>query len=88
MYAVAINAGAKAMTITHAISATRHTNDARTICRVDASQLRISGPEFRATPWRPTIIDGEAWEMSECHELVDGRWEGFVTLRRPERAER
>lgn len=43
----------------------------------------IERPDFRATEWAPTKVRGEAgWEASICEELIEGRWEGFVSIRR------
>lgn len=50
---------------------------------IPAADLDVDQPDFKASKWRPTLIDGRPAEYSECYELVAGRWEGFVSIRRP-----
>ena len=40
----------------------------------------IESPTFRATALRPTIHNGQRAYYRECQELIDGRWEGFVSM--------
>ncbi len=44
------------------------------------AKLRIDQPDFRATEWTETKIQGVPRLMCECSELVEGRWEGFVAV--------
>lgn len=55
---------------------------------IPAADLRVDQPDFKAGAWKPATIRGEPWEASECFELIGGRWEGFVAIRRVRRAAR
>ena len=45
----------------------------------------ISQPDFRCTkPKRVKLKNGTVVAMRECQELIHGRWEGFVSISRPE----
>lgn len=44
--------------------------------------LRIDQPDFKATAWQHTIHAGREYLISQCWELIAGRWEGFVSMRR------
>jgi hypothetical protein len=55
---------------------------------IPAGELSIDQPDFKAGAWKPTIIDGEAWECSQCFEWIGGKWEGFVSIRRARKASR
>lgn len=50
---------------------------------MDALNLtrRIDTPDFRAEPATLTWVKGKRYWMRECAELVDGKWEGFVSMR-------
>lgn len=51
---------------------------------IASAPIETVSPGFRATAYVPTTINGEAWESAECFDYVDGRWEGFVSIRRTE----
>lgn len=42
----------------------------------------IEQADFRRTAFRQTRHNGEVIEYAECEELVDGRWEGFVSMKK------
>jgi len=37
--------------------------------------------DFRCSAETLEMVSGEKWWVSSCYELVDGRWEGFVSMR-------
>ena len=49
---------------------------------IPAAELAIDQPDFKAGVWKRTRLHGEAAEYSECYELIEGRWEGFVSVRK------
>jgi len=55
------------------------TNDIFSLIADD--DLAIDQPTFKASKWKPCRHEKFA-EYSENFELVDGRWEGFVSVRR------
>lgn len=55
---------------------------------IPAAELRVDRPDFKAGAWKPTTIRGERWEASDCFELIGGRWEGFVSIRKARRTGR
>lgn len=42
---------------------------------------RIDSPDFRAEPATLTWHNGRRYWLRVCSELVDGKWEGFVSMR-------
>ena len=42
--------------------------------------FEIDGPDFKATKAVETIHNGREALIRTCYELVDGRWEGFVSF--------
>ena len=42
----------------------------------------IEQADFRATAETLAYHDGQPYYIRTCHELVDGKWEGFVAMRR------
>ena len=42
---------------------------------------RIETPDFRAEPARLTWHRGRRYWIRECAELVNGKWEGFISMR-------
>lgn len=47
----------------------------------DARQPAIVEPDFIAYAEQPTTHDGKAYWLRQCFELIEGRWEGFVSMR-------
>jgi hypothetical protein len=41
-------------------------------------------PAFRESEPQATIHNGEMIWLTVCEELVEGRWEGFVSIRKRE----
>ena len=49
---------------------------------IPAAELAVDQPTFKASVWkRNNNRHGRFQEFSECYELVDGKWEGFVAVR-------
>lgn len=44
-------------------------------------ELTYHGPDFRTRPPVRVMLRGIPFMLTKCEELVDGRWEGFITLR-------
>lgn len=42
----------------------------------------INKSDFKVTEWKSTIHNGETIEYRECYELIHGRWEGFISIRK------
>ncbi len=42
---------------------------------------RIETPDFRAEPATLTWHRGKRYWIRVCYDLVDGKWEGFVSMR-------
>lgn len=43
----------------------------------------IDQPDFRASAWMPAKLkSGELMSYRECQELIAGRWEGFVSIKK------
>jgi hypothetical protein len=60
---------------------------ARTSQQDKPRKLVIDQPDFRAyEPQWVTGPHGVRMLIRECEELVDGRWEGFVSIRKGARA--
>jgi hypothetical protein len=55
---------------------------------IPQAELAIDRPDFKASIWKPATHAGEPIEYSECYELVNGRWEGFVSIRKRRNAPR
>ena len=49
---------------------------------------RIEQPDFKASTWKPAKLEsGEKVLYCECQQLIDGRWEGYVSITRGKRDE-
>ena len=57
---------------------------------IPAGDLAVDQIDFKASKWKPTMIQGRAAEYSECFEWAGGKWEGFVSIRwrKPKRGPR
>jgi hypothetical protein len=57
--------------------------EAERMVRADGKVVwEVEGPDFRRTAFRRvTRANGQVVMMAECEELVDERWEGFVSMR-------
>ena len=42
--------------------------------------FEIDGPDFKATKAVETLHNGQAYLIRTCYELIEGRWEGFVSM--------
>lgn len=47
----------------------------------DGMTFEIDTPEFKATRFEETIHNGRLVLIRTCYELVEGRWEGFISYR-------
>lgn len=47
---------------------------------VKARRREARQSDFRVGPWTKTTHDGKVVWTRVCHELVGGRWEGFVAM--------
>lgn len=52
----------------------------------DMTKLRINEKDLRASEWKWDSKAGSYYSVVEA--LIDGRWEGFVSLRNPEELHR
>lgn len=48
--------------------------------KAEGKEIRINGAELIATAWTKDSKKNQYY--SECFELVGGRWEGFVAIKR------
>lgn len=59
---------------------------------IPRDEIEIDQPTFKASIWKSNDATGTFanTEFCECYTLVDGRWEGFVSVRarRPSRDKR
>ena len=53
---------------------------------IPGDRLRIDQEDFKASDWTRTTVWGVPHLMSECYELVGGKWEGFVAIHKINRA--
>ena len=42
---------------------------------------RIDEPDFKATEFKDSIVQGRQAKYSQCYEFVGGKWEGFVSIK-------
>lgn len=48
---------------------------------VEAPRPALSEKGFRREKETPSVHNGKPVWVAVCHELIDGRWEGFVSMR-------
>jgi hypothetical protein len=47
---------------------------------MDNGKLIIDKPDFKAYDLGITKHDGKLYRLRECLELIEGHWEGFVSM--------